>query len=294
MTLRKVLRALVLGAIAAGSVPAGAEEADMVNRPVNSSGMTGLIATAAPFTVPQGTLELAVSAMSETSFVPEFTLTEHPFSITYGLLDNMEVAIRGSYLYREDKPDSMRIRGAGDSELSIKWNVVPQTEGSLFPAVSFILSGLGLSGDRDASLNRVRNWGSSVGISIGRDIAWAEHVLGIYAEGRIVVEDLNRIELRDRYAVANAGILLPISKSHNLQIMLEYGITSGKRIMSDQVFREQYGNDDPDGGDNAMVTYGIRLVTERFNLTVGNQMIRKELEGFDTSGRVIGTISYKI
>lgn len=283
MLIRTFLIVLVLALAPAISAPAAAEELDMVNRPVNSSGMTGLINTSIPFTLPRGSVEIGLSAMSETSAVPEFTITEHPVSVTFGLLENLEMGLRGSYLYREEGQDTARTRGSGDSELAIKWNFLPQNENTLYPAMALIMNGRGLTGDRDAGMNRVLNWGASAGLNIGREILWGEHLFGVYADGRIVVEDLNKQDMRDRYSIVNAGILLPISKAHNLQIILEYSSTSGKRY-ADLV----------DGGDSSMVTYGLRMVTERYNLTVGNQLIRKDIAGSDASGRVIGTISIRI
>lgn len=280
--IRTLLIAIVLGLVPAVSVPAGAEDLEMVNRPVNPSGLTGLIATAIPFTLPRGTVEIGLSAMSETSSVPDFTLTEHPISLTYGLLQNLEIALRGSYIYREEDQNTARTRGAGDSEMALKWNFLPQIENNYFPATALILNAQGLTGDRDASMNRALNWGASAGLCIGREIIWEDHVFGIYADGKIVVEDLNHLKIRDRYGIVNAGILLPISKSHNLQIILEYSATSGKLYA------------DLDGGDNSMVTYGLRMVSEGFNLTVGNQLIRKDIPDYETSGRVIGTMSIKL
>jgi len=47
------------------------------------------------------------------------------------------------------------------------------------------------------------------------------------------------------------------------------------------------------GANYTGLTYGLRLVTERFNLTIGTQSLHKKLEGYDNSGRVIGLMSMK-
>jgi hypothetical protein len=45
--------------------------------------------------------------------------------------------------------------------------------------------------------------------------------------------------------------------------------------------------------DFSGVTYGLRLVGERFNLTIGTQFVRKENESRDNSSRIIGITSVK-
>lgn len=258
-----------------------AQELEVVNRPVNVSGLTGLIATTTPFTLPGGSLEIGASALNETSAVPDYSVTEYPLSITYGIARNMELALKGAYLYREEGLDPVRKRGAGDSELLYKWNFYPQQEHSLFPALAAFLSVTGLTGDSDAGLNRVHNWGARAGFSLGREIVWEDHVIGIYTDAQIAVQDLNQDVYRDKYSIVNAGILLPISKQHNLQLLVEYSDLSGKRPLN------------KDDTNTSTITYGIRVVSERFNLTVGNQFIHKEIEGYNPSGRVIGTLSIK-
>lgn len=62
---------------------------------------------------------------------------------------------------------------------------------------------------------------------------------------------------------------------------MEYSLVSGKDKIS------------LNGGDYSALTYGLRLVSERFNLTIGTQFLRKQIEGYDNSGRVIGSLSMK-
>ena len=260
------------------------QELEVVNRPVNVSGLTGLIATTTPFTLPRGSLEIGASALSETSAVPDYTFTEYPLSITYGIARNMELALKGTYLYREDREeglDPVRKRGAGDTELLYKWNFYPQQEHSLFPALAAFLSVMGLTGDSNAGLNRVHNWGARAGLSLGREIVWEDHIIGIYADAQIAAQDLNHDAYRDKYSIIDAGVLLPISKQRNLQLLVEYSDVSGKRLLN------------RDDANTSTITYGIRMVSERLNLTVGSQFIHKDLEDNDPSGRIIGTLSIK-
>jgi hypothetical protein len=272
----------IFAAVLALAGTSHAEELEMVNRPVNTSGLTGLIATTLPFAIPDGTLEIGFSAMSETSAVPDYTVGEYPLTITYGIARNMEIAAKAPYLFLDEGTNPARKRGRGDTELLYKWIVVPQGENPFLPAVAAIATVTGLTGDSNDKLNRVHNWGASIGFSAGREIAWEDHVVGIYADAQLTVQDLNEDMYRDSYSIVNAGILLPISKQRNLQILVEYGTVSGKRFI------------DISGTNSSTLTYGIRMVSERFNLTVGNQVIHKELEGYDDSERIIGTLSIKL
>ncbi len=64
-------------------------------------------------------------------------------------------------------------------------------------------------------------------------------------------------------------------------MLLEYSIVAGKNHVS--IF----------GGDYTAITYGLRLVNEQINFTIGTQFINKDTEGYDDSGRVIGMMSVK-
>lgn len=281
MKILSVVFSVIVTFFTAVSVRADTEELDMVNRPVNTIGLTGLIVTTTPFTLPRGDFEIAASVLSETSSVPDYTLTEYPLSMTYGISKDMEIALRGSFLYREEYSATIKKRGGGDAWLSYKWNFLPQNENSALPAGALILSFMGITGDVKDGFNMVHDWGARIGITLGREIAWEDHVVGVYADAQLAVQDLNARQYRDEYAVANAGFLLPISKQRNLQILMEYTIVSGKRFVN------------VDGFDSSTFTYGLRMVSERFNLTVGDQFIHKKLEGYENSGRIIGTFSAK-
>ncbi len=278
---RTTIQCLLLLVLFCGHTDAATQELDLINRPVNITGLTGLIATTTPFTMPRGTLETALSAMSETSAIPDFTLSEFLASLTIGITPSMEIAVRGSYLAQELGLDPHKKRGSGDTELLYKWNFMPPGEKAYIPAAAVFLAVQGLTGDRDNGFQRSHNWGAKLGLSLGREINFEEHIIGVYFDGQLVVEDLNRYEYRDRYGIFNAGMLLPISKRQNLQLMLEYSAVTGKLY------------EDIDGKDSSSITYGIRLVSERFNLTVGDQFIHKELAGKSNSGKVIGILSVK-
>jgi len=258
-----------------------AEELEMVNRPVNISGLTGLIVTASPLTLPPRTVEVGIMTLSENSLIPRYVSTEYPLTISAGLSPVSEIALKSSYHYVNVDPDQIT-RGVGDTELSYKLNVRQQTEFSSIPGVAMIFTGIFPTGDKSTGMNSVTHWGGRVGVSVGSEIIWEDHIIGIFADGQIAVQDPTNNELRDTYTAANAGILFPISKYRNLQMIIEYNQRKGKDIIT------------IDGVNFSAVTYGIRLVSERFNMTFGTQFINKSQEGFGASNRMIGMMTVKI
>jgi hypothetical protein len=267
-----------------GSDAAVAEELDIVNRPVNTSGLTGLLLTTSPYTLTPGYVEIGASVMSENSIRPDYTITEYPLSATIGLSNDSELALRSSYFSISEGPTGSTVatRRTGDIELSYKWNFIPQSEASMRPAVALIITGI-MPTDNNNGLktNSVSHWGMRLGLSVGTEVSWQEHILGIYVDGQMAGQDLTSKRLKDLYQIYNAGMLLPISKYRNLQMFVEFSLITGKDLLT------------LGGGDYTALTYGLRLVTERFNLTIGTQSLRKKLEGFDNSGRVIGLMSVK-
>jgi hypothetical protein len=144
-----------------------------------------------------------------------------------------------------------------------------------------IITGIAPTGDKKTEMNRVQNWGTRVGLSAGTDIGWREHILGIYVDAQMAVQDLSDERYRDLYHTIHAGLLLPISKYRNLQVLIEYALVSGKDVIN------------IDGSDYTAFTYGLRLVSERLNLTVGTQFLHNEMEGYNNSERIIGMLSAK-
>jgi len=261
-----------------------AEELEIVNHPVNASGLTGLLITTSPYTLAPKTVEIGVSIQSENSIRPDYTITEYPLSASVGISNDSEFAFRASYYSITEGPtgSNMITRKTGDIELSYKWNFMPQLEGSMRPAVAMILTGImPTDNNRDLKTNSVFRWGMRLGLSIGTEINWKDHVVGLYADGQMAGQDLTDRKLKDLFGVVNAGMLFPISKYQNLQMFIEYSLVTQKKVMTIS------------GGDYTALTYGLRLVTERFNLTIGTQSLHKQIEGYDSSGRVIGLMSMK-
>jgi len=279
-----LLLIIIVGTLSPVSALFAAEDIEMVNRPVNSLGLTGLLFTTMPYTLSPGVVEIGAAVLSENSVMPDYTLTEYPLTVTAGFSPHSEIALRCSYFYLKEGPtvSTPTERTAGNIQLTYKWNFLDQEEGSPKPAISLILTGIvPIETNSDMRINDASHWGMRAGISAGSEISWKEHILGIYGDIQLEGTDLTEKRLRDIYEIVNAGLLFPISKYRNLQMFLEYNIVHGQDIITFE------------GGDYSAMTYGLRVVNERVNITLGTQILRKNVAGYDNSDRVIGLLSIK-
>jgi hypothetical protein len=261
-----------------------AEDIELVNHPVNTSGLTGLLFTTAPYTLSPGTVEVGASLLSENSVIPDYSITEYPASITIGLPHNSEIALNSSYYLLKEGPTGTALteRKTGDVELLYKWNFLPPKEDSVRPAFALILGGsVPTENNSDMRINAVQHWGARFGLSGGTEIAWRDHIVGIYADAQAIGQDLTEKRLSDLYGLYNAGAIIPISKYQNLQMFAEYSLAKGKKRLT------------VTGGDYSALTYGLRLVGERFNLTIGTQFLRKPTEGYGSADRMMAMMSVK-
>ena len=258
------------------------EELDFINRPMNATGLTGLLTTTSPFSLDPGVVEMGIASFSEDSKRPDYTLSEYAVLISVGTGKGTELAIRGCS-FSEKSPPAASETGAGDVEMSFKWNFLKiNPDAPAVPAVAMIITGIAPTGDKETGMNRVQHWGARFGLSSGTDISWREHVVGIYADAQMGIQDLSDDRYRDRYQAFHAGMLLPISKYRNLQVFIEYTAVSGKDVINNI-----------DGSDYTAFMYGLRLVSERINLTVGTQFLRKNMEDTDNPERIISMLSVK-
>ena len=276
-----VLGTILLSAFCLWPWHACAEDLEMINRPINVDGLTGLLVTTIPYTMPRRTIEVGAASIAESSHLPDYTIDTYPLLLNYGLTDNMEIAARTSYIVLQHGNEA-RLRGSGDSLLSWKWNFRPQQEDSIKPALSLFLTGILPTGNAEKGTNTVDHWGARLGLSIGSEIPVVDYILGVYADAQVAIQDLSDGRSRDRYQLLNAGVLLPISKYRNLQMMIEYNARNGA-----DVFHMNLPN-------YSAVTYGIRLVSQRFNLTFGAQFIHKTAAGFEDANRVTAIASMKM
>lgn len=255
-----------------------AEDIEMVNRPVNSSGLTGLLFTTSPYTITTGTVEIGASIQWESSLTPNYTIIEYPLTVTVGIAENSELALRASYINLNEGPTVTAPTNTqeGSIELSYKWNFFPPLEESARPAVALIVTGIApIENNSDPKINEDAYWGMRLGISAGTEISWKEHILGIYADAQFAGQE----RFQNLYEMVNAGILLPISKYRNLQMFVEYNMVHGNEKLT------------IDGANYTALTYGLRLVTTRFNLTLGTQYLRKQVPGYTNTNKVVGLAS---
>jgi hypothetical protein len=271
---------LCLGLLAVLPTRALSEELDLINRPMNASGLTGLLVTTSPFTLETGVVETGVAVFSENSKRPDYTLTEYAALIAIGTGKGTELAVRGSSFHKQSSLSATE--NGRDIEAAFKWNFSKsKPESPAYPAFAMIIAGIAPTGDQDMGVNRVHNWGARFGLSAGNDIGWREHILSVYIDALMTIRDLSDTRYRDRYQTLHAGMLLPISKYRNLQLFIEYAVVSGKEVI------------DVDGLDYSSFIYGLRLVSERLNLTIGTQFLHKDMEGFENTERIIGMLSVK-
>jgi len=269
------------------NVTTQAEELDIINRPINTSGLTGLLFTTEPYTLSKGTVEIGTAILNESSDIPNFRITEFPIYITVGLPKNSELALKTSYFNIKEPPTTSNTsnyqRKTGDLELSYKWNFLTQPEDSFRPAFALIFTGIAPTDNyQDKVINGVNHWGVRMGLSGGTEFNWRDYILGVYTDIQAQGQDLTQNYIRNYYGMFNFGLLVPVSKYRNLQLFAEYTIVFGTNHVT------------LEGGDYNGLTIGVRLVSERFNFTVGSQYLYKQEEGYENSSRIIALISMKL
>jgi len=262
------------------------QDIDVLNHPVNLSGLTGLLYTTEPYTLNTGTIEVGASVVTEYSNVPEYTINNYPVSVSVGLPHNAELALRSSYYeIKEGATFTTPVqRKTDDLQLLYKWNFIPPMEDSIRPAFALIIGGsVPTENNNEINISSVKHWAMQIGLSGGTEITWREHIIGIYADAQAIGQDLTQRGLSDFYGIYNAGLLSPISKYQNLQMFAEYSLVAGKKQLTLA------------GGDYSALTYGLRLVSDRFNLTIGTQFLHKvHNEGFGNADRFMAMLSVKL
>src|SRR3990170_4084241 len=81
-----------------------AEELDVINRPVNVSGLSGLLVTTLPFSLEPGAVETGIAVFSENSKRPDYTISEYIATISVGTGKGTEIAVRGSSISIKSLP----------------------------------------------------------------------------------------------------------------------------------------------------------------------------------------------
>jgi hypothetical protein len=253
----------------------------IVNHHSNIYGLTGLMVTTSAFTLAAKEVAAGVSVLSEKSDRPDYSVLQFPITATYGLTDFIEIGVRTKFIRTDPTAPSTSQSGLGDSELAVKWRL--DTHDEIVPELAVGLAGILPTGSDSKGLNEVKNWGMKVLAMATSETKLSEFsFLGLYLEAQAIF--LDKGSDRDRYAVINAGLLLPISKDNRLQGMLEYNTT---------FYKDKTTNSDLLAVNQSGITPGLRYATETMNITAGAQILSKDKNGYDGTIRWIATYGYK-
>lgn len=295
-----VLFAFIIGiqdqafADGSGLLPRWSADGLIVNRPVNMQGLTGLLFTNSAYTQPAGSVTFGLSGLGERNSDLNYTLAQGTGSITVGLTNRLEAAVRGKTIglkiggFTGDVPE--RTTGQGDTDVLLKWRF--SSQGEIVPAFALGLSWTFPTGDTEKGFSEIDYERIKLMlIATGENRVLTHDFVGVYIEAQAVYDDeLHRKDhldspYKDRYGVVNAGILFPLTSEHNLQFLFEYT----KVFNKDLVFLYD--------GNYTGVVPGLRFVTDDFNFTVGVQQIKREDDsdpsGHTRSYRFAGTIGYR-
>ncbi len=270
-----------------GYYPRYSAEGFIINRPVNIQGLTGLLFTNSAYTQPAGSVTLGLSGLAENSSEPNYTAAQGTASITYGLTDRVEAAVRGKMLGKNFGSSETRETGAGDTDLLLKWNV--SSQGETMPALAFGFGWTIPTGDEHKGFTEAKYESIKImAIASGENRVLDSGFLGIYMEAQAVFNDQlhkdGRSPYKEKYGVVNAGILFPLSDDNNLQFLFEYTSVLKRDLM--MMYDKDYKG----------IVPGLRYVTDNFNLTLGWQILTREDSRPKTdknAGRLAGTISYR-
>lgn len=257
----------------------------VVNRPVNIQGLTGLAITNSAYTQPKGKFTIGLSGILENSDVPNYSVGEGILTGTYGVTDRIEVGFKGRAVGTNFGSSENRQIGAGDTDLLVKWRLSSQDED--LPAIAVGAALTLPTGDETKGFHEVKHEGVRLMLIGANEKEMPEDniVIGLYAEGQIVLNDQLESKqndpYRDKYGVLNAGILVPVTKGRQLQVMMEFNYVTKKNVIT------------PEGGDYTGWTPGLRFVTPSLNITAGVQFLTKDQPGFENDRRYIGTLSYQ-
>lgn len=256
----------------------------LINRPVNLQGLTGLIMTNSAYTQPKGSITIGVASIAEDSDDPNFSIIRGITTITAGLTDSLEASLRANAFAINLGSSKTREEGFGDIDLMLKWRLTEQTD--LLPAIALGFSYTAPTGDEQKGFRGVEDQSLRLMVIGTSESEIPENiVLGMYFEGQLVYNDRLPWEdadyQSDKFGVVNAGLLVPITKSRELQAILEYNTVVKKNFPS--VYEE----------DHQAVMPALRFVTENLNISMGVQLYRRTDGDSSKTNRYLGTLNYR-
>jgi hypothetical protein len=255
----------------------------IVNRPVNVQGLTGLLLTNSAYTQPKGNVTIGLSSIAENSKDPDFSVIHGITSITVGVTDRFEVALRANAFGTNLGSTENRQFGFGDTDFLMKLRLTSQ--GDTLPAIALGFGVTAPTGDEVKGFRGVQHQGLRLMLIGSSETEMPDDiVLGVYFEGQIVYNDSLPWEDADsdsdRYGVLNAGLLLPLNANRNLQAIVEYSSVVKKNIPT--IYEENHH----------AIMPALRFVTEKLNLSVGVQFYHRTDDAATNNRRYIGTLSY--
>jgi hypothetical protein len=254
----------------------------MVNRPVNTDGLTGLIKTTSAYTQPKHAVVLGLSGIGENYNSPDVSFVQGIATVTVGLTDQIEAGVKAQAVGLNLGSSADRETGIGDTDLFIKWRITQQYD--TFPALAIGVAYTFPTGDEVKGTGTVKNGGARLILAATSEkVMPAGFVLGIYVDGQIVYNDefsSDKTAYSDKYGRINAGVLFSLVDDRRLQGIVEYNYVGQKKPT---VFEQ----------DSWSILPGLRYVTERLNVTVGVQFVHPADDAIGNGMRGMGTISYR-
>jgi len=255
----------------------------VINRPANVQGLTGLIMTNSAYTQSKGRVVAGLATIAQNSSNPDFSIVQGIATVTAGVTDRIEVGLRGQLIATNLGSSVTRETGFGDTDLMVKWRL--SSQGESMPAIAVGLMYTIPTGDKEQGLRSVKDQAVRF-LLIGSNEKEmpGDYFIGVYFEGQIVYSDRMPWEdpkpQTERYGVINAGLLFPLTKERNLQLILEYNSVVRKEYPS--VYEQNYFAYMP----------GLRFVTENWNVSLGVQFYNPTDPGRTDDLRYLGTMSY--
>ncbi len=269
-----------------GALPKYAADDQIINRPVNMQGLTGLLFTNSAYTQPAGSVTFGISGLGENSDIPDYSVAQGAATITIGLTDRVEAGVRGKMFGTNFGSSTGPETGTGDTDLLLKWNFSAQGEN--MPALAFGFGWTFPTGDPEMGFTEIKYESIKLMvIAAGENKVLNDGFLGIYMEAQAVFNDQLHKDgdspYKEKYGVVNAGILFPLSDDNHLQLLFEYTsvLKRDYALLYDRNYRG--------------VVPSLRYVTENFNLTLGLQRISRADAGpgANEANRFAGTMSYR-
>jgi hypothetical protein len=256
----------------------------VVNRPVDTQGLNGLLFMNSAFTQPAGHVAVGTFLLYEksTGLPQSFSIIQGGASLTMGITNAIEVGVKGKGVRLNYKGLSSPEIGQGDTDVLVKWKILSQEESH--PALALGFAWSFPTGDKTKGLNEINEESVRFMLMASKEKRFLDNsFIGVYLEAQEVMNDVSRESsaLYDKYAVFSAGALFPISDDNRVQAMLEYGRTYKKGSATFGTYKDYSG-----------LTPGLRFVTEHLNVSAGIQFLNKTDSDYPNDQQYVGTISY--